>query len=159
MTTSDRRKAERRELRFESLDDVMAEVERLGATGEPRSTGNWSPGQNLQHIAKLMALSIDGFGDLKAPLSIRLGARMMKQRFLAKSMPVGVNLPANMSLLMPDDDVSWDKGVAELRQAIERLKSERAEAESPVLGPLTHDEWINLHLRHAEMHLGFLHPA
>jgi hypothetical protein len=27
---------------------------------------------------------------------------------------------------------------------------------NPSMGPLSHDEWIQVHLRHAELHLSFL---
>jgi hypothetical protein len=32
-------------------------------------------------------------------------------------------------------------------------------ARHPVLGKLTHEEWTQLHLRHAELHLSFAVPV
>ena len=52
---------ERRQLRFDSLDDIAAEVERLAACRSIRAVGNWSSGQVLQHLALTMNNSIDGF--------------------------------------------------------------------------------------------------
>ena len=43
-------KPERRDLRFQNLDEVLAEVERL-ASGEVRTTGNHTFGQILNHLA------------------------------------------------------------------------------------------------------------
>jgi len=151
---------DRRELSFESLDDILVDVQHLGAGGEPRSTGNWSPGQNVQHLARLMHLSIDGFGGRRLPKPIQWIIRLaMKNRIMRDGMKPGVNPPRKFDIMMPDPIVAWEDGVAELREGIERLNRERAEAESPVLGRLTHEEWITLHLRHAEMHLSFLHSA
>jgi hypothetical protein len=41
---------------------------------------------------------------------------------------------------------------------MEQLKTQAPTAPSPILGTLTHEEWIAMHLRHAELHLGFLIP-
>jgi FPC/CPF motif-containing protein YcgG len=43
-----------------------------------------------------------------------------------------------------------------LRNAVARLQNERMTAKHPVLGQLNHDEWNQLHLRHAELHLSFV---
>jgi hypothetical protein len=31
-------------------------------------------------------------------------------------------------------------------------------ATSPVLGRLSHEQWVQFHCRHAEMHFSFMHP-
>ena len=51
----------RRQLHFNSLDEIAAEVERLAACQQVRTIGNWSSGQVLQHLASTMDNSIDGF--------------------------------------------------------------------------------------------------
>ena len=51
-----------------------------------------------------------------------------------------------------------DEALARLRTALERLKSEAPQAPNVIFGPLTHNEWIALNLRHAELHLGFQVP-
>lgn len=149
----------RANLHFESLEDALIDIEQLDRNGEPRANGNWSAGQVAQHIAKLINLSIDGFGGKKAPLLIRLIAGLMTNRFLHNPMKPGVRLPGGLSFLLPDDNVSWPEGRDALRAAIERLQAERAVAPSPVFGKLTHEEWVRLHLRHMEMHLSFLHAG
>ena len=47
----------------------------------------------------------------------------------------------------------------DLGAAIERAGSQRMKHPSPVLGKLSHEQWEQLHCRHAELHLSFLHPA
>ena len=54
---------ERRELSFASLNDVVAEAERL-ASGEVRTTGNHSFGQILEHLARTHDLTT---GKLEGP--------------------------------------------------------------------------------------------
>src|SRR6516225_4924398 len=54
----------RRAIRLQTVDDLLAEVERVTAAadaGEVRPLGNWSPAQMLWHIGKLIELSFDGF--------------------------------------------------------------------------------------------------
>ena len=34
---------------------------------------------------------------------------------------------------------------------------ERMSKPSPVFGPMTHEEWEQLHCRHAELHFSFIH--
>ena len=44
----------------------------------------------------------------------------------------------------------------ENRRAFERLQASCPPHENILFGKLTHDEWIQMNLRHAELHLGFL---
>jgi len=66
---------DRRTLRFESLDEILAEVERLAIAKEVRPLGNWSSGQVVQHLAMTLDNSIDGFPSF-VPLPIRLFMRL-----------------------------------------------------------------------------------
>ena len=54
--------------------------------------------------------------------------------------------------------MTTEAGLARLRRAMERLKAEAPSKPQAIFGPMTHEEWVALHLRHAEMHLGFLVP-
>ena len=45
-----------------------------------------------------------------------------------------------------------------LRAAVRRTHTEPMIAPHPVLGKLTHEEWTQMHLRHAELHLSFVKP-
>ena len=55
--------------------------------------------------------------------------------------------------------VSFEDGLQSLRQAIHRLQTETQRAPNPVLGPLSIEEWNQLHCRHCELHLSFLVPG
>jgi hypothetical protein len=141
----------RREIRHESLDDLLADVERL-ASPNACMLGNWTPGQIFQHLADTMNSSIDGFsGMFSAPVRWVLSL-LMKRRFLYKRLPAGFKAPANF---VPDA-TSVEDGLTALKKAMSRLQEDTTRALHPGFGSLTLDEWTQFHLRHAELHMSFL---
>jgi Protein of unknown function (DUF1569) len=158
-TVIDTRKVKvRRQLRFESLDDIAAEVERLAASKSVRAVGNWSSGQVLQHLTQTMENSIDGF-PIFVPVPVRWLLRtFMKRRFLTKSMPPGFKLPPKAEKMLPPP-TDWNVALANFRRAMQRVKSEVRRSPHPAFGPLTVEEWEQVHCRHSELHLGFLIPG
>jgi hypothetical protein len=149
--------ADRRSLHFESLDDILTDVERLGE-GEIRTSGNWTPAQNVQHVGRLIGFSVDGF-PFRAPWYLRLVGPLFKRQALSKPPPPGFGLGGQLEALVPDPDVTWDQALDELRATIQKAKRDGMSEPSPILGRMTHDEWVRLHCRHAELHFSFLHPA
>lgn len=150
---------ERRALRFSSMRDVLNDVEYLDSGDPPRSTGNWTPAQIVLHVAAVINYSVDGFPKPKAPLPVRLLVRPFRKRILANGLPAGVRFPKGFDFLAPPSNVDWEVAVDELRRAIGRLETDRMTQRSPVLGRLAHDQWVQLHCRHAELHFSFMHPA
>jgi len=149
---------ERRTLHYESLDNFSQDAETLAA-GKYETVGSWSYGQILTHLAKTLNASIDGFG-FKAPWLVRtLIAPVMKGRFLNKPMPSGFKLPKNAAALIPPDGVTTDEGLAALRKALARFADETPGAAHPFMGKMTPTEWRHLHLRHAELHMSFVHAV
>ena len=146
----------RRTLKFNSLDDIVAELERLNLA-KLRTIGNWSPGQILRHLSVPMEWSLDG-AKVKAPLIIRFFGWFIKKRFLRNPMPAGFVLPKDTADHLVPGETSWEEGLRILRASIHRLKSESQRHPSPFLGELTHEQWEQLHCRHAELHLSFLIP-
>ncbi len=158
MTIDTRRVADRRTLRFDTLDQIQEEAERLAAS-EVKPLGNWSAGQVLGHVAIAMEKSIDG-ASFRASWWMRLIGPLMKKRFLTKPMPSGFQMPEDMAHeFAPGEDSTVEESLSSLRQAITRLKSESVRDPHPVFGALTREEWDQLHMRHAEMHMSFLAPA
>lgn len=156
MTVQTRNVKDRRTLRFTWLGDLLADVQQFdGAT--VTSTGNWTPAQIVQHVAKFIHFSIDGFQGRMMPAIVRALARLFKRRILTQPMKPGITLPGRFDLLLPDPEVTWDDAVAEIWRAVDRVQQgERMQQFSPILGALTHEEWEQLHCRHAEMHFSFL---
>lgn len=151
-------KVPRRELHFESLDAVVREAERLAAAERIVTHGNWTLGQILHHLAQLMHMSIDG-ARFRAPWYVRLVGPLLKRRIL-RGMPAGFDLPpAAVRQLAADGDVEVPEAVDSLSAAVARLCEDPHRAPHPVLGRMSLEEWNELHLRHAELHLGFVDTA
>ncbi len=145
---------------YQSLEDLAAEVDRIEAAykaGTLQTTGGWSAGQIMQHTAKLMGFSIDGF-EASAPLVIRILGTLVFKPLLGRShMKPGIKLPASARSLLPADEVSTDDGIQAMRTVLGRIENgERMTHKSPVLGKMTHDQWVLLHLDHCRLHFGFL---
>ncbi|MGP0064086.1 MAG: DUF1569 domain-containing protein [Isosphaeraceae bacterium] len=147
---------DRRTLSFASLQDVLADAERIGA-GDVKALGNWSPGQAFLHLATVMNGSIDGT-PFKAPWFIRMVARLMKKKILSRPMPSGFQLPSEAADVLVPGPTSTEEGLAALRDAITRLEREPKRATHPVLGGLTREEWNRIHLIHSALHLSFFVP-
>ena len=103
----------RRTLQFSSLDDILADIERLNQ-GKVRGLGNWSPGQVLKHLTILMTASLDGFRH-RAPWFIRLVGKVMKRRLLTKPMSAGFQLPAKAAAELGPPPTEWADGVRQFR--------------------------------------------
>ena len=150
----------RRLLRFESIDQMLAEADRLAEaerTGWLRRVGNWTLGQTLGHLACWAEYSYTG-APLKPPFFIRWIMAFRKRRFLSEPMPAGVRIPRVEGGTLGTEPMPTEEALGRLRRVMQRLKSEAPTGPNGIFGPLTHDEWIALNLRHAELHLGFLIP-
>jgi Protein of unknown function (DUF1569) len=151
----------RRMLRFESIDEMMAEVDRLvqaEKAGRLKRLGNWTLGQVLGHLAVWAEYSYTGT-PLKAPLFIKLIVRLRKQKFLYGPMRAGVKIPGVKGGTLATEPMPVDEALGRLQRVMERLKTEAPTVPNVIFGPLKHDEWIAITLRHAELHLGFLIPG
>jgi hypothetical protein len=153
----------RRRVRLRTVDDLERaadEVAAAVAAGTIRPLGNWSPAQVLWHIAKLIELSFDGFPFRyrRGPVWLTRLLRFLSWRWLIKlAFRPGFTNPSYAAVLEPDPALTLDTAMTYLRQQIARIRSgERMTRESGVEGPYTHDQWVYVYLRHAELHLSFL---
>lgn len=158
MTTSN----ERRQLKFENLDQVTGELNRL-LSGGYTQTGNWNLSQACGHLHDWMRYSLDGYP--KAAPPIRLMLWLMKVTVGRRQFESVVNhgfkakLPT-MPDTVPDADAASDAAAVEqLTKTINRLKDSNASiVPSPLYGPMTYDEAVKLQLAHCAHHLSFLNP-
>lgn len=147
----------RRKLHFQSLDEVVADAEMLVASPHTKMLGNWPLGQILTHQALAINGSIDGVL-AKAPLLFRMLGPFIKRRIFKHGMSAGFQLPKQVEAsFFPV--ASPQEGLEKLQAAVARLRTERMTSRHPVMGKITHDEWLKLHLRHAELHLSFADPG
>jgi hypothetical protein len=150
---------ERRKLHFAQLEEIRAEVEQLAQARALRPLGNWSAGQIFKHLANTMNKCIDGF-EHPLPRPLRFVVRLLfKRKFLTQPMKAGFQLPRKAATELIPSATTLEEGLRSLRQALDRLQVETQRALNPVLGPLTRDEWDQVHCRHAELHLSFLVPV
>ena len=150
----------RRMLRFESIDQMMGEVDRLveaERAGLLNRVGNWTLGQTLNHLAVWAEYSYTGV-PLKLPLYIRWFLRLRKRRMLYGPMRPGVRLPGVGGGTLATEPMPVDEALERLRRVMNRLKTEPPTIPDTRFGWLTHEEAIAINLRHAELHLGFLIP-
>lgn len=145
----------RREVRYASLDAMLADAERL-AGGDVETLGNWTLGQILEHLALIQEASIDGYPSMM-PAPVRwFVTTFLKRRFLTRGFPPSG--PKMKRTLQPE---TLDEAAAlqHLRRATERVRTETRRAKNPVFGEMTLEEWEQLYLRHAELHLSFVRPV
>ena len=150
-------KPKRRKLHFDSLADVIFEVEQLAA-GEVETTGHYSFGQILDHLARTMDTVTGKVKAGKVALPIRLGARVLRGYVLSHPLRPGFKLPQkSQSILWPSEDVDVATGLDKLKQAIGRFESTEPLLPHPVMGGLSRDQHVQMQCRHCELHLGFVH--
>ncbi|MBY0311631.1 MAG: DUF1569 domain-containing protein [Phycisphaerales bacterium] len=138
-------------------------------------------GQILHHLTRTMVGSIDGFGQVSthrvqsprpfrdAPILGRVLRRIDRQdaeamrtldrrRLLIDALSPNAPSIAHPEQLTPFAQVWTADAAAWLLAAIARLRSGAPmHHDSPTIGPMTHDQWLAFHLRHAQWHLAFVH--
>lgn len=149
--------SDRRKLHFTRIEDILDDVEQLNR-GKVKALGNWSGGQILKHLAVVMNGSIDG-APMHLAWPLRLLGRLLKRRILTKGMSPGFRLKGKAADALVPPATTWEEGLALFRRAVRRLQTETKREPSPFLGPMTREEWDQLHCRHSELHLSFLVPA
>lgn len=156
MTIDVRKVTGRRNVSIENYDDILRDAEQLMRGGRIRSLGNWTAGQNFEHLAKAMDASIDGV-DFTMPFWMRAIAKLFKTWFLNRPFKPGFQLPAQLEHdFGPRAVISDEDGFRLLQAAVARIKSTDRRAPSPAFGDMPESDWIKLHCRHAALHLSFL---
>lgn len=152
----------RRILRFNSLDDVLVDVERIVASdraGTLTQLGAWTPGQTFGHLATWTEYAYQGY-----PFRIPWFARWLVARTLRNAarngMPPGLRLPGVRGGTYGTEPLETAAGADRLRAALAPMqRGEPPRFPHPALGVLPLDFAVQLNLRHAELHLSFLAPA
>ncbi len=158
MPVNSRKVQGRRELHFTSLDEMVSDAEKLVSSPTTKTLGNWPLNQLLTHLATAMNASIDGI-PFSAPWYLRILGFFIKPGVLKRGVLPGFSLPKDKEAAAFPAVSSPQEALDMLRKATGRLRNETASATHPIFGALTHKEWTQLHLRHAEMHLSFAVPS
>lgn len=151
----------RRSLHFASIEDALRDAQLLAdaeANGTLKPLGNWTLGQTLGHIAGWINFALDGYPpDLRPPWFVKLILRAMKSKFM-KGMPAGVRIPKVEAGTKNTEVLSTAEGLARYKTAWQRLGQTHPPHPNPIFGQMTHEEWITMNLRHAELHQSFFVP-
>lgn len=149
----------RRELRFDTYDDLLADAERM-ASCEVRTLGNWSYPQIIDHLAKSLNKMIDGPGFM-LPMPVRFLMRLtMMRKMVNVALDPGFKFPASVAKdFAPDPTTETGPALDSLREAIDRVKADPTRAKHPGFGTITTAEWDQFQLRHCEMHMSFVQPV
>ncbi len=154
------RKAQRRTLRFDTIAQLREELARLeaaNAAGTLKTTGNWSVGQILGHLAAWIDYAYDGY-PMSPPLWVRAMGRLMKPFVTGMSMPPGVRIYGAPAGTYGGENLEFAEGLRRMRAALDRLEKSAPTRPSPMFGRFSHEGWKRLNLNHAALHLGYVHP-
>lgn len=158
------RSAARRTLRFETFNDIRRDLDAIEAAhraGRLTTTGNWTPGQNLGHLAAFINYAYDGYPAQLGhpPWLVRFVVGLFKKKFIHGKHSPGVKIPRVPGGTVGVENLTTEEGLARLRTALTRMEQITPPKPNPLFGPLTHTEWMALQCRHCELHLGFLQPS
>jgi hypothetical protein len=93
---------------------------------------------------------------IRMPFFIRWIMHPLKRRILNEPMRSGSRIPRVSGGTLATAVVPTAEGIAHLQRAYAQLAGRTPTQPPPLLGRMTHDGWIALTLRHAELHLSFL---
>ncbi|MHC4878739.1 MAG: DUF1569 domain-containing protein [Planctomycetota bacterium] len=156
MTATATQKA-RRTVHYSTLQEFKEDLDALIEAG-CETVGNWTLAQICDHIGDTFHSSIDGI-DYKAPWFARTFiAPFLKNSVLINPMKPGIQLPKKAEKFLPPADVTLEDALEKVRTGLERLESELPVADHPFFGKMASEEWMQLHLRHCELHMSFIVP-
>ncbi len=149
-----------RAVQLNCFDCLRSEIDALETAGNAHleTTGNWTPAQIVEHLARAVEASLDGF-NIKLPLMLRIMKPLIRWQMLRTGFNVksGIKLSGDaVDKFVPSPDTELGPAIEHLRKTLDRTANEQYIAASPIMGPMTSEQWKTLHLRHAEMHLGFV---
>ncbi len=151
-------KPAQRPLMFDSIDEILPEVERLSA-GEVTTTGQFTYAQILEHLARTLDI-VCGDGKLVVSLPMRIFARAMRPVVLSRPIRPGFNLPSSAQWVMwPKDDVNPNEALRHFRSALARYQATEPLPAHPLFGSMTRPQHDKLHCGHCAMHLSLVHPV
>lgn len=148
----------RRELRFKTLNEARAELDRLEKVPVV-TTGNWSYYQILTHLNKGSQSCMTSFPSLGAWWMRRLiGPIGLKKVFRQGFIPPRVG-SSDKSLKAEKIEGDEKAALASLRETLDAFEKHKGPwAEHPFFGKMNKEQWITLTALHMANHLGWAKP-
>ncbi|TWT87422.1 hypothetical protein Mal64_29610 [Pseudobythopirellula maris] len=148
----------RRQLRFATFDDAIADIERL-RDGGYTPTMKWNLTEVCEHLRKTMHAGLHG-GTKPLPWILRVSiARLLVEYMVWRHwMPNGAKAPAEF---IPEDYAEDDPERIEACIALMREARDFSGKlpPNPLAAGLSVETWQGLQVLHAEHHLSKLEPA
>lgn len=149
----------RRELTFERLDDVVADVQRLAA-GRVTTTGKHGFPRIVRHLALTNDMMTGRIAAPKPPLLMRLILPLIRSSILNGPIKPGIKLPAAAeSVFWSAEDISIEDAIDMLQDSVAHYKKHGPLPVHPIFGKATREQLDRLACKHAAMHLSFVHPV
>jgi hypothetical protein len=150
-------KPERRELTFHSLEDAVADAERL-ASGEVRTTGKHIFAQILKHLALTHDMATGKIVGPRPPFFMRLMMPLMKGMILKGPVKPGFKLPtAAESFFWPGGNTDVNEALTDLKESVKNYNTNGPLPVHPVFGKVPHEQNDRLNISHCAMHLSFVY--
>lgn len=148
----------RRTLRFDTWEEVFADIENLQSTGyDHASYGKLKLGPMCVHLARVLEGAVSGFPKVFS-WPFRIIARWLFLSRMLAHKPMNLRVRTDPSM-EPPTDITDEEGVARFRHAIDAFRNHTGEYEPHlVFGKLTREQWLHQVLWHTEHHLSFLIP-
>ncbi|MGH7179776.1 MAG: DUF1569 domain-containing protein [Tepidisphaeraceae bacterium] len=145
----------RRDITYRDFDEVTADAEMLANAGYERA-GHWGLAEVCDHLSRYMRQSLEGFEDSRNWVMRRIVGPTLGRRILrTRRMPGGVITPA---ALRPSTGRDEREAVTELKEWIGRVSTATDFRGVAEFGPLSPEQWRQVHLIHAAHHMSFLVP-
>jgi hypothetical protein len=150
--------ANRRRVEYESLNALLADAALLSASRH-KTLGNWNLAQIFDHLSRSLRVAVEGT-DAVFPLPARIFLRPLRKRFFSRPLKPGFHVPPKLeAVLRPGTGLSIERSLQDLRDAVVRFERAKKLACHPAFGRLTPEEWRQISLRHAELHMSFVMPG
>jgi Protein of unknown function (DUF1569) len=145
----------RRTLRFNCLDEVMPDVERLLV--EHSTLGNWTLAQICRHLSTVMRRVVDLPASTPMDPSQWVSEDQKREVLDTGMLQEGLATPP---LLLPPEELNEREEAEGLRAAIAHYKASNGPViPHRIFGPLTKAEWDRLQCIHCAHHLSFAVPV
>jgi len=152
-------KPKRRKVHFNSIEEAIADAEQLAA-GEVETSGHYSFGQILDHLARAADAITGKLVPPPVPLPLRLVGKLIRPFMISRPYRPGFKLPAkSQSMLWSQEEVDVETGLKNWKESMARYKQVDPLFPHPVFGKMNRQQHDQAQCRHSELHLSFIHPV
>lgn len=147
-----------RSLHFGTLDEAMAEAERLTMLSTT-TVGTFSHAQNVDHLARTLRVVVGDVAAPKFPVFIKWIVRFRLNAILTQPLKPGIKLPSGAQpVFWSEEDLPLDEAMTSLHKGYGRFRQQRADGfpPHPLFGVLTDAQQEMLQCRHFELHQGMV---